>query len=168
LLEIPTKPEQKISTENMKTLVSRIDFGGCIIATVGIIGLLLSMNFGSGALGYDWSSPVVIGILVGSFVVGLVFILYEKFVASSPLFPSKIIMHKDMALVYLLQIIDGFYYIILTLTPVITFQSVFNNTSLVASLKLLPGVFTFIICNYIQPRIAKKLKTPKVTHILLM
>ncbi|KAI8888389.1 hypothetical protein K501DRAFT_268016 [Backusella circina FSU 941] len=153
LLEIPTKPEQKVSPKNLKTLFSRIDFGGCVIAAIGIAGLLLGMNFGSGALQYDWSSPIVIGLLIAASVLGLVFILYEKFVSSAPLFPSRIITDRDMALLYIHQFINGIFYITLILTPIITYQSVFNDTPTGASLKLLPAVVMFIISTIAQPSI---------------
>jgi hypothetical protein len=124
------------------------------------------MEFGSGTLGFDWNSPIVIGLLVGSFVLGLIFTLYEKFFALSPLFPSKIITDKTIVLMYIQHFIAGVFNITLILTPIITSQSVFNDTPTGAALKLLPGVLVFIVFTMAQTKVAKKLKTPKVIFIL--
>jgi hypothetical protein len=161
-LEIPTKTEQRLSRANFKTLFSRIDAGGCIIVSAGIISFLLAMNFGSTSLIYDWSSPLVIGLLVASFLLGLVFIIYERFVSLAPLFPSVIIKNRNMMLMYTQQFVNGFYYLILVTGGNVTFQAVYNDTPTNGSFKLIPATAAFIIFTLVQARITKRLRTSKV------
>jgi hypothetical protein len=168
-VKIPTSPEQKISVENCKTICSRVDAGGCMIVTVGLLCLLLGLNYGSTSKQYNWSSPLVIGLLAGSFVSFIILVIYERCVASVPLFPSELVTNRNMVLMYIQQFMNGCYYLTITTMAAITFQSVYNDTPTKGSLKIIPVTVTFIAFTIIQARITKKLRTPKVYrywHIL--
>ncbi|KAI8876122.1 MFS general substrate transporter [Backusella circina FSU 941] len=52
LLDIPLKPNQTLSRENLKTLIKRIDPIGCILAAAGIIFFLLGMHFPSAMIAF--------------------------------------------------------------------------------------------------------------------
>lgn len=167
-LEIPTKPEQRISRANFSTLFSRIDVVGCVIVSAGIVTFLLSMNLGSTSLKYNWSSPLVIGLLAASFVSGVAFIVYEKCVALAPLFPSAIINNRNIALIYTQQFINGFYYTPFTVQSIVAFQAVYNDTPTIGSLKLIAPIVAFTVFTLIQSKVTKKLRTPKVTIVTLL
>ncbi|KAI8889033.1 MFS general substrate transporter [Backusella circina FSU 941] len=149
-LQIPVKLEQRLSMANFNSFFSRVDAVGCCIVSAGIACFLLGMNFGSTSLKYDWSSPIVIVLLVGSFSI-----------ASVPLFPSAIITNKNMVLIYTLQLINGFYYIPLTMGATVEFQAVYNDTPTKSSIKLIAPTAAFILFTLVQAKITKKLRTPK-------
>jgi hypothetical protein len=155
-VETPTRPEQKISVDNCKTICSRVDAGGCMIVIVSVVCLLLGLNYGSTSKRYDWSSPLVIGLLAGSFVSFIILVIYERCVASVPLFPSKLVTNRNMMLMYTQKFLNGCYFLVITIMASVTFQSVFNDTPTKGSLKLIPVMFTFITFTVIQARVTKK------------
>ena len=63
----------------------RIDFIGSALISGGTVCLLLGLTWGSNQI-YDWISPQVIGILVGSGVLYALFFTVERFVAE-PILP---------------------------------------------------------------------------------
>jgi hypothetical protein len=163
LLNIPLKPDQQISRKNLKLLLfRRIDPVGCLTASVGVVLFLTSLNLASTSPSL-WSSPLVLGLLGGSIVTGIVFIIFEKVVTPWPLFPSAMVIeNRDLVLSYLLVFICGWHYIVFDLLVFIEYQTVYNATPTEAGLVLIPSTISFIISSLVASKVLQWFKDIKV------
>jgi hypothetical protein len=78
----------------------RIDFLGAILLAVAIVSFLLVLNLASKKL--TVSDPMVLGLCglwAGS---SLLFLLVEAKYASEPIFPLRLLLHRDVLTAYLL------------------------------------------------------------------
>ncbi|KAF2021981.1 MFS general substrate transporter [Aaosphaeria arxii CBS 175.79] len=80
-----------------KEKVLKIDFLGAFILITAVFGLLLGLDHGSNV---SWSSPVTIGALCTT-PLFVVFILVERYVASNPFAPFRIILNRSLFACYL-------------------------------------------------------------------
>ncbi|KAF2192263.1 MFS general substrate transporter [Zopfia rhizophila CBS 207.26] len=77
--------------------VLKIDFLGAIILVIAVFGLLLGLDRGSNV---SWSNPITIAALCMT-PLFLVFVLVEKYVASHPFAPFRIILNRSLFACYL-------------------------------------------------------------------
>jgi hypothetical protein len=168
LVRIPTAPEQTISKENLKTFVKRIDPIGCLLISTAISLFLLGLNLASASFMYSWSSPIVIGFLAGCVVLLLVFLAFEKYVTSHPLFPSTMIVDRNMIMCYVQQFVNGWNGGLPDIVLYILYQSVYNATIIESSLRLIGPMIVNIIFSLIGSKITRKVGHPKVIYIILL
>lgn len=82
-----------------KTQLRRVDFVGSVTLAITITSFLLAVDLGGGEM--HWNHPII-WILVSSFAVfGTVFLLVEGYVAQEPIFPLRLIVHRDVVVAYL-------------------------------------------------------------------
>lgn len=84
--------------------IRRIDVSGAVLAAVATICLLLGLTWGSNQI-YDWNSLQVIGILIGSGVLYVLFILTERSVAE-PILPLSLFRNQVFAIASLLSLLQ--------------------------------------------------------------
>lgn len=167
LIDIPLQPEQRLSKENLKTLIDRIDPIGCFFIASGIALFLLAMHFGSTSRSYTWSSPLVIGFFVGFGLLFLIFLGFEKFITPHPLFPSPVILDIHLMLCYVQQFINGWNFMLCDLLLFIQYQAVENLTPTEASLRLLPAVIIHVAATVVAGKISYKFENPKVSFFFV-
>ncbi|KAF1940492.1 MFS general substrate transporter [Clathrospora elynae] len=88
-------PEQDHS--HWKEKIKKIDFLGAAILLMAVFGLLVGLDRGSNT---SWSNPVTIAGLATT-PLFIVFVLVEKYVASNPFAPGRIILNKTLFACYL-------------------------------------------------------------------
>ncbi|KAF2149556.1 MFS general substrate transporter [Myriangium duriaei CBS 260.36] len=86
-VDIPVK-------ETDKSKIKRVDFAGALTLATSLVLLLLGLNTGGNLL--PWSSPLVIVSLVLSILVLLAFIYIEARVASEPIIPVRLLLHRTV------------------------------------------------------------------------
>ncbi len=84
--------------------IRRIDVSGAVLAAAATICLLLGLTWGSNQI-YDWNSLQVIGILIGSGVLYVLFILTERSVAE-PILPLSLFRNQVFAIASLLSLLQ--------------------------------------------------------------
>ena len=84
--------------------IRRIDVLGAILAAAATICLLLGLTWGSNQI-YDWNSLQVIGVLLASGVLYVLFILTERFVAE-PILPLNLFRNQVFAVASLLSLLQ--------------------------------------------------------------
>lgn len=84
--------------------IRRIDVLGAILAAAATICLLLGLTWGSNQI-YDWNSLQVIGVLIASGVLYIVFILTERVVAE-PILPLNLFRNQVFAVASLLSLLQ--------------------------------------------------------------
>jgi hypothetical protein len=168
LLDIPIKPEQRLSKTNLKTLAKRINPIGTILITICVTLFLLGVNMGSSSKNYSWSSPLVIGLLLASAGIAFIFVLFEFYLSSMPLFPSEIILDMRLGLVYLQVFLNGAQYVLFELFAFIIYQSVYNASPTEAGLRLIPSTVCYILANIAQSKLTRLFRSSKVKCVCLL
>ena len=77
----------------------RVDFLGSISLALTIVGFLLVLDLGGQKL--PWGHPAIWILLTSSVALGLLFCLIEGYVAREPIFPLKLLIHRDIMTAYL-------------------------------------------------------------------
>jgi predicted MFS family arabinose efflux permease len=80
-----------------KEKIKRIDFLGAVILIFAVFGLLVGLDRGSNV---SWTNPITI-VGLASTPLFVVFVLVEKYVASHPFAPGRIIFNKTLFACYL-------------------------------------------------------------------
>jgi predicted MFS family arabinose efflux permease len=80
-----------------KEKIKRIDFLGAVILIFAVFGLLVGLDRGSNV---SWNNPITI-VGLASTPLFVVFVLVEKYVASHPFAPGRIIFNKTLFACYL-------------------------------------------------------------------
>ena len=65
---------------------------------ITIVALLGALSLGGQNL--HWSNPIVIGLSIGSLVLGAIFVAYEVKYALQPIFPPTLVIKRDVATPY--------------------------------------------------------------------
>lgn len=88
-----------------QSTLRRVDFLGSISLALTIVGFLLVVDLGGQKL--PWSHPVIWILLASSVALGLLFLLIEGYVAKEPIFPLKLLIHRDVVTAYLVSALQA-------------------------------------------------------------
>jgi hypothetical protein len=95
------EPQRIDEPQTIRAKLRRIDFLGATFMSTTILSAMLVLDMGGEKVA--WTSPVII-ILAGLAVIsGLSFYVVEKFWAKEPIFPLRLLFHRDVALDYVLM-----------------------------------------------------------------
>ncbi|KAJ2716175.1 hypothetical protein H4R19_000803 [Coemansia spiralis] len=90
----------------LRDKIARIDFGGALLSTAGIVLLLLGLAWGGRE--YEWSAPQVVGTLVSGAVVLVLFVLYEWRVPVAPIVPLRLFRVQNVVFACVCSTLFGF------------------------------------------------------------
>ncbi|KAL8819712.1 MAG: hypothetical protein Q9191_007671 [Dirinaria sp. TL-2023a] len=146
--KVPGRVPHARGSEESKGKLRRIDFLGSISLAVAIVGFLLVLDLGGQRL--SWKHPLIWIIFAVAAVFSSIFILVEAFVVREPIFPLRLLFHRDVMTTYSITALQGTaQFAILTLAG--TLSSVLcyallivfwkGNTSVWESLLIGPGGF---------------------------
>lgn len=96
-LDSPEADDNKVK----KRKVQRIDFLGSITLALTITGFLLVLDLGGQKL--PWTHPLIWIIFGAAAVSGTAFGLIEAFVAREPIFPLRLMIHRDVMTAYMIS-----------------------------------------------------------------
>ena len=97
----PEEDEPKTSKEKLR----RIDFLGSISLALAIVGFLLILDIGGQKV--PWTHPLVWILFGAASVFSIIFVLVEAYVAREPIFPLRLIVHRDVLSAYLVTALLG-------------------------------------------------------------
>lgn len=83
----------------------RIDFLGSITLALTIVGFLLVLDIGGQRL--PWTHPLVWIIFAAASGFAILFVLIEAYVAREPIFPLRLIAHRDVITAYFVTALQG-------------------------------------------------------------
>jgi EmrB/QacA subfamily drug resistance transporter len=95
LIYMPQNISKRSNQYRGWTAFKRVDLLGALLASSATICLMLGLSWGSDAT-YAWSSPQIVGILVASGVLYVLFFIAERF-ASEPLLPLDLFRNQIFA-----------------------------------------------------------------------
>ncbi|KAJ1769903.1 hypothetical protein IW140_001914 [Coemansia sp. RSA 1813] len=132
-------PLPKPSATSTREKLTRIDFGGALIMTFGIVFVLLALSWGGRE--YSWSSAKVLSFLIIGILSVLAFFYYEKTVPSEPILPHRLLRTRNVTLAFVGHLFFGS----VTYAPLIFIPQwalvVKNTTPITSGLYTLPMSF---------------------------
>ncbi|KAI9290915.1 MFS general substrate transporter [Neoconidiobolus thromboides FSU 785] len=121
--------------DNIKDTLKRIDIFGTLTLVIGIILLVLGLNWGGKE--YPWSSPQVIVCLILGLIVLALFVLIEKKYAIEPVIPSKMFT-LNAILLNLCGLMLGFSMVVYMYYWPLYHQTVRSSSAIIAGIETLP------------------------------
>ena len=82
----------------------RIDFAGMVLIAVASTGLVLVSTWGGTT--YDWNSPIIIALIIGTVVAGVAFVMVERR-AAEPIMPLHMFKDRNFNLTTIAGLITG-------------------------------------------------------------
>lgn len=150
LVRIPARdsPDASVQARGWKPVLGRIDYLGSLTLALSIGGLVLGVSFKtssarSDGIDYAWSDPLIVGLLLGSALFTVIFMLVEKLYAVQPILPLELLLRRtplSVALSSLVMVANQFS---LLYNVPLYFSAVRLTSSSVAGAHLLPysGLF---------------------------
>lgn len=140
-----------------------IDYLGVLFIGLGATGLTLATSWGGTT--YAWSSPIIIGLLIGSVVALGIFVLVE-FRAVDPILPMHLFKNRVFTVASLLSFIVGFGMLgSMTFLPLFI-QYVNGASATTSGLRTLPMVVGLMITAIASGNVVSKTGRYKIFPIL--
>jgi MFS family permease len=99
-IKLPPSEASKPQVKGQPSKLRRVDFVGALLLALTMVSLLSSLSLASQSL--LWSHPLVIGLLLGSVLLGSLFVVYEVKVPLEPVFPPGLLIRRDVVSQYLI------------------------------------------------------------------
>ncbi len=99
-IKLPSSEASKPQIKGQPSKLGRVDFVGAFLIALTMVTLLGSLSLGGQTL--QWSNPLVIELLLGSVVLGSLFVIYELKVPLEPVFPPALLIRRDVVSQYLI------------------------------------------------------------------
>ncbi|KUJ20103.1 MFS general substrate transporter [Mollisia scopiformis] len=132
----------------------RIDFVGAVLLAATIVSLLGALSVGGQSV--PWGHPLVLGLLIGSVVLGTIFVVYEEKYAFEPIFPPCLVIQRDVATSYLIQALQAAAQISMMYSVPLYFRATQLTTNTVAGAHLFPAVVGNTIGGLLSGYIIRK------------
>ncbi|KAH8816386.1 major facilitator superfamily domain-containing protein [Xylogone sp. PMI_703] len=104
-LKLPGDTSAKNQTKGQPSKLRRIDFVGALLVALTISSLLGALSLGGQNL--PWSHPIVIGLGLGSIILGSIFVTYEIRYALEPVFPPLLLLRRDVVTSYAISALQS-------------------------------------------------------------
>ncbi|KAI9597243.1 major facilitator superfamily domain-containing protein [Syncephalis fuscata] len=121
---------------SIRSKLKRIDYLGAILLFMAVSSALLALGWGGNQ--YSWNSPVIIGLLCASAVVGVAFIWVEGWYANEPFIPGSILKSRSVAISMVSSFMAGWVEFTLVYYIPLFYQLVRNKTATQAGIILIP------------------------------
>jgi EmrB/QacA subfamily drug resistance transporter len=133
----------------------KIDYTGAGLLSVSSVCLLLATVWGGTT--YAWASTQIIGLLIASVVIALVFIFWEQKRASEPIIPMRLFRNDIFSVSVILSLLAGIAMFAAILYIPLYQQIVRGNSPTKSGLLLLPLVLGLLIASVTSGRLTSKL-----------
>ncbi|KAG0374046.1 hypothetical protein BGX24_010903 [Mortierella sp. AD032] len=130
---------------SLREKIARIDFYGVIALIIGLVLLLLPLNWGGND--YEWSHPLIIGLLVGGVVVLVIFCIIEIKVAAEPILPFRLFNNRTNSAVFATSFFVGMGFFGIMFFMPLYFQIVRQESATAAGLEMLPLIVGLLIAS---------------------
>ncbi|MCJ1470008.1 hypothetical protein MMC07_008653 [Pseudocyphellaria aurata] len=124
--------------DSSKTKLRRVDFFGSVTLAITITSFLLALDLGGQKI--HWNHPIIWMLVSSSAVFGLVFLLVEGYVAQEPIFPLRLIVHRDVVVAYLVTGLQTCAQFAVMYTVPLYFQVTARTSVTIAGAHLMPAV----------------------------
>ena len=164
LLFLPTNVSLRSTRYSGWAAVRRIDFTGAVLAAAATICLLLGLTWGSDQT-YAWSSLQVIGILVATGVLFVLFVVAERF-AVEPILPLDLFRNQVFAASAVLSLLQLMVLVGLVLYLPLFLQGVLGESATSSGAVLTPLTLSSVVGAALAGTIVAVLKRYQVVTIV--
>ncbi|ESZ94686.1 hypothetical protein SBOR_4937 [Sclerotinia borealis F-4128] len=135
--------------ENLSILarIKKLDLIGTAILIPAVICLLLALQWGGTT--YPWSSAKIIGLLVGSALLFILFITSQIILGDKGILPPRFFKDRNTILAYIFAFFFGAGFFALIFYLAIYFQSVKGASATKAGIQLLPLLISTVISSIV-------------------
>ncbi|KAF7919910.1 uncharacterized protein EAE98_009144 [Botrytis deweyae] len=135
--------------ENLTILarVMKLDLIGTIIIIPAVVCLLLALQWGGTT--YPWSSTKIIGLLVGSILLFILFIISQIVLGDKGILPPRFFQNRNTLLAYVFAFLFGAGFFALIFYLAIYFQSVKGSSATRAGIELLPLLISTVLSSIV-------------------
>ncbi|KAF9929623.1 hypothetical protein FBU30_001412 [Linnemannia zychae] len=130
---------------SLREKIARIDFLGVISLVIGLVLVLLPLNWGGST--YEWSDPIIIGLLVAGVVVLCIFCFIEGKVAVEPILPFRLFRNRTNSAVFACSFFVGMGFFGIMFFMPLYFQIVRLESATSAGLEMLPLIVGLLIAS---------------------
>ncbi len=149
--------------EERTTRQVSIDYTGAALFAVGMTALLFALAVGGGE-GYSWTSPMMLGLIGGSVVLLIAFLIVESRV-KEPMLPLNLFKIRDISVSTLANILVSALIIGLTTYLPLWIQGVRGGNATLSGLSLAPMSIGWLIGSVIGGRLIVKTGSRKTALI---
>eukprot|EP01132_Coremiostelium_polycephalum_P004740 gene4740-5916_t len=132
----------------VKKGILRIDFLGTLTLVSAVVSFLLALSWGG--IDYGWDSPIIIGLLGGSFGLLIVFVINEIFFTKHPIIPMILFTNRNYIICSLGSFFLGFIMFGVIYYIPLYFQIVKGESATLSGLQLLPTMLGIVIFGCIS------------------
>ena len=152
-----------------KTQKVSIDYIGAALLVAGTVALLLGLTLAGSQ--YAWLSPQIIGLLAGSLVMGVVFVLYEAWLErhdGQPIIAPSLFKHSIFAVSTLITFIFGMGLFGAIFFIPLYVQGVVGSSATNSGLVLTPLTLTLVFGSIVSGQLVSRLGKYKLLAIIGM
>ncbi|KAF2078531.1 hypothetical protein CYY_000156 [Polysphondylium violaceum] len=149
--------------------IKRIDIIGTTSLVSAVVSFLLALSWGG--QDYQWSSPVIICLFVGTAIFVGIFIINEKFFAAYPVIPLGLFTNRNYIICSISSFLLGFIMFGVIYYIPLYFQMVKSESATYSGLQLLPTMLGIVIFGCISGLLITKFghyKTYPIVGMLMM
>ncbi|KAK1836679.1 putative HC-toxin efflux carrier [Podospora conica] len=128
--------------------VLRLDLLGTAMLIPAIICLLLALQWGGTE--YAWNSSVIIGLFVGSVLMGAIFVGIQIWKGDKGTLPPRLFKSRDMLCAMLFACFFGASFFPLVYYLSLYFQAIQGDTAVQAGIKLLPLLISVVVTSVLS------------------
>ncbi|KAJ8064658.1 hypothetical protein OCU04_006980 [Sclerotinia nivalis] len=127
--------------------IKKLDLIGTVILIPAVICLLLALQWGGTT--YPWSSAKIIGLLVGSILLFILFITSQIILGDKGILPPRFFKDRNTILAYVFAFLFGAGFFSLIFYLAIYFQSVKGSSATKAGIELLPLLISTVLSSIV-------------------
>ncbi|KAI9649032.1 hypothetical protein NHQ30_001599 [Ciborinia camelliae] len=149
VIAIYLKIHRANNPENLSILtrIQKLDLIGTAILIPAVICLLLALQWGGTT--YPWKSSKIIGLLVGSTLLFILFIASQIILGDKGILPPRFFKDRNTLLAYVFSFLFGAGFFALIFYLAIYFQSVKGASATKAGIELLPLLISTVISSIV-------------------
>ncbi|KAG9303173.1 hypothetical protein G9A89_001789 [Geosiphon pyriformis] len=133
---------------SLKAKLLRVDYFGTFIFVVAVVSILLTLNWGGNK--YEWTSPVIILLLLAGAFSILMFIFYEVYVAPEPVITGRLFKIRNPLAVFACNFTTGITFLGLIFYLPVYYQAVKGDGAMEAGLRLAPLMLGIVITSAVS------------------
>ena len=139
-------PDRRQPSEPLtfRNIVPKLDLVGFALLAPASIMLLLALEYGGNT--YPWKSATVIGLLVGGFIIAVIFMFWEARVGKDAMIPLEMIKKRQIWTACLTMLFLFVTVFVAAYYMPIYFQSIKNHSPVQSGIDLLPVMLSQLVC----------------------
>lgn len=142
------------ATTPLRTGLRSIDWLGMVLIIGGTLTFLLGIEFGS--IGYPWTSPAVICLIIFGVVIWILAMLNEWGLANHPVIPVRLFNNWHNVTVLLICFCHGSVFVAASFYLPLYFQTILLASPMMSGVYILPILLSLSLCSTLVGFVIKK------------